>query len=114
MNMLPIGTVVKAGDAKAMIVGYYSKTAENRFYNLYIICGYPMGYVNKKSIAAIPMDAEMEVVFEGYADEQFQQYKRNKQGMFETLDSVTVSEVNEQLECLEQLLEKRQEENVNG
>lgn len=71
---LPVGSIIKIGDACFMIAGYQFDKVKDKLQSIYLIEKYPIGFVGEKSIAAIPQDSTFDVVFKGFSNSQFDEY----------------------------------------
>lgn len=74
MRILPIGSVIKTGEVKLMIVGHFAKETENKNQYYYVALPYPIGYVDKDHVVTIKVEEELEVLHEGYQTERCETY----------------------------------------
>lgn len=104
MTLLPIGSILEVTGKKAVVLGYSFDDRNDSFTASYIICGYPMGFVTTEQLGLVPIDAEMDVVFEGFRDERFYSFIKNKLEILDLSKEMTVSEWNAHLARFEQLI----------
>lgn len=102
MKLLPIGSVLQVKGKKAIILGYRFDDENNKFTTSYVICGYPLGFLTMEQLGLVSVDADMEVVFEGYRNELFYSFIRNKQELHDLATTMLVSEWNDHLEQIEE------------
>lgn len=105
MKLLPIGSVLCAKEKKAVVLGYHFETEDDRFVTSYLVVDFPMGYINSTCIGIVPVDAEMEVIFEGFRNDNFETFIKNKQELYELSKDMTVTRWNEELETIQQEIE---------
>lgn len=72
MKLLSIGSVIKYEDTKLMIVGHSTKKETNKY--SYVVVPYPIGFAGKDKILTIEVDKEVQVLYEGYKNEQGDKY----------------------------------------
>ena len=104
MTLLPIGSILEVTGKRAVVIGYSFDDKNNSFTASYIICGYPIGFVTIEQLGLVPVDAEMEVIFEGFRDERFYSFIKNKLQILDLAKDITVSEWNAHLDKFEQLI----------
>lgn len=97
MKLLPIGSVLQVKGKKSLILGYQFDDENNKFVTSYIICGYPFGFITCDELGIVPVDADIEVIFEGYRNEFFYSFIKNKQELHDLTATMSVSEWNEHL-----------------
>ena len=61
----PVGSIVKIGDAKAIIVGISFQETGDKYCKFYQVIKYPVGYLNERSIRSFPAE-QVELVSAGY------------------------------------------------
>lgn len=66
MKLLPLGTVIKTNNNKAIVIGYASNEKDGNETYGYFAVSYPIGFTNTDKVAYIPHDSEFEIVAEGY------------------------------------------------
>lgn len=106
MELLPIGSVLCANNKKALVVGYHFETEDDKFVTSYLVVDFPMGYINTNSVGVVSVEADMDVIFEGYANDSYAAFIKNKQELYELSRNVTVSEWNRALEDAQQTIER--------
>ena len=74
MRILPIGSVIKVDNVKLMVAGHFSKEEANKNQYYYVALPYPIGYVSKDKILTVKVEAEMEVIHEGYQTKGCEKY----------------------------------------
>lgn len=74
MRILPIGSVIKVDNVKVMVVGHFSKEEGDKNQYYYTALPYPIGYVDKDRILTVKVEAEMEVLHEGYQTQGCEKY----------------------------------------
>lgn len=62
---LPIGSVVKAGNGKGLVVSGILREKEGKIKKYYLIVPYPAGFTGRDSLYQIEAD-RAELIFEGY------------------------------------------------
>lgn len=65
---LPLGTVIRINDAKAIIVGYDFDESDNKLSREYVVLPYPKGYSNPNDLKIVSGD-DFEVIQRGYENE---------------------------------------------
>lgn len=74
---LPIGSIIllKNGQKKLMITGYYvTDVSNNKIYD-YSACIYPEGIVDNKTIILFNHEDIFSIIFKGYSDEDEKKHK---------------------------------------
>lgn len=74
---LPIGSIVllKEGEKRIMITGYYvTNVSDNKIYD-YSACIYPEGIVDNKTIILFNHEDISRIIFTGYSDEEEKKHK---------------------------------------
>ena len=74
MKVLPIGSIVKIGNNKALIVGHHQSEKDGYYVYNYILAKYPYGHSKKGALKCVPLEGIDEVLFEGYQDEKSTAY----------------------------------------
>lgn len=92
MNLLPIGSITEKKGIRLVIFGY-GFSEKDKIIPCYYVSLYPMGFVNSKSIALLPMNSEFTIVKEGYKDESFVRYSKLKTRQCTTLDGISESDI---------------------
>lgn len=105
-ELMPIGSIYKAGDNKAMVLGYTQNQKDNRFIVSYIMCGYPQGFTSIDDVWIVPVDADMELIFNGLRNDQFDKFITNRQQLYELSDTMSISEWNQRLREMENAIIK--------
>lgn len=67
---LPVGTVIRINDAKAIIVGYDFEESENKLSREYVVLPYPKGYSNPDDLKVVSGD-DFEIIQLGYKNEYY-------------------------------------------
>ena len=67
---LPLGTVVRINEAKAVIVGYDFVETGTKLSREYLVLPYPKGYASPKDLKLVS-DRAFEVIHRGYENEQY-------------------------------------------
>lgn len=98
---MPIGSVLEISQKKWVVLGYNFETNEDQFIMSYIVCAYPLGYAGEESLLIIPVDYDMELIYEGLQDEQFNKFIKNKEEIYKLSKNMTVTEWNQHLEEFE-------------
>lgn len=90
---LPVGSIIKIGDACFMIAGYQFDRILDKLQSVYIIEKYPIGFLGEKSVAALPQDATFDVIFKGYSNCQFDEYLKAQQTFEEELTDLNPDDI---------------------
>ena len=94
MKLLPIGTILQVQDKKMIILGYRMEE-EEEFKHYYIGAAYPLGIVDRSTLALLPIQAPYDVVFEGYKDSSYESFIINREQLYE----LTLQNTPEQGDC---------------
>lgn len=92
MDLLPIGSIIEKKGIRLVIFGY-GFSEKDKIIPCYYVSLYPMGFVNSKSIALLPMNSEFTIVKEGYKDESFERYAEVKVRQCTVLDGIGESDI---------------------
>lgn len=74
MRILPIGSVIKTDNMKLMVAGHFSKNENKKLQYYYVAVPYPVGYVGMEKVFTISVEAEVEVLHEGFQTEGGKNY----------------------------------------
>ena len=113
MKLVAIGSILEINQKKWVVLGYNFETNEDQFIMSYIVCAYPLGYVGEESLLTIPVDYNMELIYEGFQDDQFNIFIKSKEELYKLSKNMTVTEWNQHLEEFEREI-RREVEGRNG
>ena len=83
-NTYPVGSVVKIGDVKALIVGIYFQEIDGKYIKSYKVISCPAGYLKEDSIRTVPAE-QTELVSAGYRGKHTDDYLK----YMDTMDTIS-------------------------
>ena len=116
MNVLPVGSVVRARDIKLMIAGYelFENKEKNQVRAGYIAVKYPRGYAGRESLGILGFDEIQEVLKEGLHTPGELRFTQGLGRFYHQAETLDGEKWNRFMEILQDRLKEKKQTELSG